>query len=570
MLDHHDGGVGHVDADLDDGGGDQDARLAVLEGAHRLVLLGTFHATVDKAELVAENGLERGEALFRRHQLHLLGFLDQRTDPVDLLAFGHRVANAADEFGKPLHRQRDGADRLPARGLFGELGGVHVAEGGQHQRARDGGGRHHQHVGRIALSGDGEPLVDAEAVLLVHHGEDKVPERHRLLEQRVGADDDVYRAIRQPGQRLGPLAALFPAGEDGGAQTGLRRQRRDGGEMLAGEDFRRRHQGRLAAGLNRARHGKQRHHRLARADVALQQPQHALRLGEVGEDFGKRHLLRAGQRIGERRAQLFDDGAAAGQWAARQSPHPRPDQRQRDLPGQKFIVGEPAPGRIFRRRVERVFRIVQAGERGIEGRKTVLAHESGVEPFRQDRHALDRLADGAAQHLGRKPRRQRIDRLDQRQVFRFAGQRDMVGMHHGRPPVEPLHAARDDDLLAFRQLLFQIGGMGMEEGQGDIVGVVMGVDAVGDRAVAARRRLMAVDGEVERNDLAVDGVGDAGTAAAVDDRIRQHEQQVRCPRSAAAQVQRQHPFDQGGHLRADAGERGDGRKQRVEQGRAHG
>ncbi len=48
---------------------------------------------------------------------------------------------------------------------------VHVAEGGQHQRARDRRRRHHQHIGRIALGGDRQPLVDAEAVLLVDHRE---------------------------------------------------------------------------------------------------------------------------------------------------------------------------------------------------------------------------------------------------------------------------------------------------------------------------------------------------------------------------------------------------------------
>src|SRR5690349_23926192 len=49
-LDDHDGRIRHVDADLDDGGGDQDARFALLEGAHRLVFLRAFHAAVHEAE----------------------------------------------------------------------------------------------------------------------------------------------------------------------------------------------------------------------------------------------------------------------------------------------------------------------------------------------------------------------------------------------------------------------------------------------------------------------------------------------------------------------------------------
>ena len=45
--------------------------------------------------------------------------------------------------------------------------------------------------------------------------------------------------------------------------------------MLARENFGRRHQRRLAAGLDHGRGGEQRHHGLAGADIALQQPQHA-------------------------------------------------------------------------------------------------------------------------------------------------------------------------------------------------------------------------------------------------------------------------------------------------------
>ena len=55
--------------------------------------------------------------------------------------------------------------------------------------------------------------------------------------------------------------------------------------MLAREDLGRRHQGGLAAGLDHGRGGEQRHHGLARADVALQQAQHALGLGEIGVDL---------------------------------------------------------------------------------------------------------------------------------------------------------------------------------------------------------------------------------------------------------------------------------------------
>ena len=99
-------------------------------------------------------------------------------------------------------------DRLAAGRLFGELRDVHVAEGGQHQRARDRRRGHHQHVGRVALGGERQALVHAEAVLLVDDGQRQVVEVDAFLEQRMRADDDVDRAAGEAVEDLVALAAL--------------------------------------------------------------------------------------------------------------------------------------------------------------------------------------------------------------------------------------------------------------------------------------------------------------------------------------------------------------------------
>ena len=41
-------------------------------------------------------------------------------------------------------------------------------------------------------------LLHAEAVLLVDHDDAEAVERHRLLDQRVGADGEVDRAVGEP------------------------------------------------------------------------------------------------------------------------------------------------------------------------------------------------------------------------------------------------------------------------------------------------------------------------------------------------------------------------------------
>ena len=146
------------------------------------------------------------------------------------------------------------------------------------------------------------------------------------------------------------LAAALAAGQDGDADAGGGGERRDGGKMLARQNFGRRHERRLPAGLDHVRGGKQRDHGLAGADVAVQQPQHALRLRQIGDDVGDRALLRGRERVGQggedARAQAAFGGAAAAGARALMGAQ----KRERELAGEQFVVGEPRPGRALRAR----------------------------------------------------------------------------------------------------------------------------------------------------------------------------------------------------------------------------
>ena len=116
----------------------------------------------------------------------------------------------------------------------------------------------------------------------------------------MGADGDVDLARRQPAELVAPLRRRVAAGEQfqPQARDGERRHALD---MLAGEDFGRRHHRRLPPGLDGMAHGDERDDGLAGADVALKQPDHAPGRGEIGADLGDGARLRAGQRIGQRR-----------------------------------------------------------------------------------------------------------------------------------------------------------------------------------------------------------------------------------------------------------------------------
>ena len=208
--------------------------------------------------------LQRLGALFGRGDVERLALVDQRADPVGARAGrdGLREARRRPR-SSALDRQDARIDRLAPRRLLAQGGDVHVAEIGEHQRARDRRRRHHQKVDGLALGGERQALADAEPVLLVDHREPEIGEGDALLKQRMRADGDVDRSVRQRGERGAPSGRLVAAGQERDAQADARRERRHALVMLAGEDLGRRHHRRLPAGLDDLRHRQQRNDGLA-------------------------------------------------------------------------------------------------------------------------------------------------------------------------------------------------------------------------------------------------------------------------------------------------------------------
>ena len=128
---------------------------------------------------------------------------------------------------EPLDRHGAGVDRLAPRRLLVEARDVHVAIGGQQQRARDRRRRHHQELGAAscAFGLQREALMHAEAMLLVDDRKREIAERDVVLEQRMRADDDVDLARGERGQDRVARAALLAAGEERDATPGRRGER---------------------------------------------------------------------------------------------------------------------------------------------------------------------------------------------------------------------------------------------------------------------------------------------------------------------------------------------------------
>ena len=500
VLDHHDRGIGHVDAHFDDSRCDENARAAFLEVGHGAVLFRRAHAAVDEADLGPEPAGQLPEARLGGGRRVFLVFLDERADPVDLATLRQRDRDAREQFVQPLNGDRHGAHGLSPCRLFVEPRDIHVAIGGQDQGSRDRRRGHDQHVGLFALGGQQEPLVNAKAVLLIDNHETEIGKIHALLEQGMCADEDVDMPVAQPGEDVTARRALFAAGQEGGLEAGLFGQRANGCHVLAGQHFGRHHQRRLRAGFAGAGHGHQRHDRLARADIALEQAQHALAGGHVRGNLVERSRLRPGQRVTEGRADCGNKGSVTAKTAPAGLAHAPAHQCQRQLPGQQFVMGQPPAGRGEQIEVGRCNRIVQADQRFAQ-RRPVLARQQGpVGPFGQVRETVQHLLDALAQDLAGQACGHRIDRFDERQVARLVDADHVVRVDHGCAAVEPFDFPGNQHRLADRQCLFQPVAFAAEEGEGDLARFVMAEHAPRHPGLAARRRLVPVDAQCQRDD----------------------------------------------------------------------
>ena len=110
-----------------------------------------------------------------------------------------------------------------------------------------------QHVRAVAgrrLGVERGPLTNAEPVLLVDDHDRQARELNRLLDQRVGPDQQRQLAAVELAEQVGAAARGGRAGQQPDRNCLAGHQRLDRGEVLLGQRLRRRHQGALVAVLD--------------------------------------------------------------------------------------------------------------------------------------------------------------------------------------------------------------------------------------------------------------------------------------------------------------------------------
>ena len=184
-----------------------ETRILVSPAAKRsiAVLLAPGELAVHEPDRLAEDRLELGEAVLSGSgEVDDLGFRNERATE-----HPRRGDSAADRGDDLLHGGNEaGGDGLSSGRLLVEDGHVHVAEIGEREGARNGRRGHDQHVDGGALAAERRAPMHPETMLLVNDGEAEIAELHIFLEQRVGADDDVDRAL--PRARAAHAGARCP------------------------------------------------------------------------------------------------------------------------------------------------------------------------------------------------------------------------------------------------------------------------------------------------------------------------------------------------------------------------
>ncbi len=144
MLDHHQAGIRHIDADLNHRRRHQHIDVARREGGHHCLLLIGLQAPMHQPDAQFRQVLRQLlVGILRRLQLEGFRFLDQGADPIGLPPLLDMLLDEADHVLAPVVGDQPGLDRRAAGRQFVEHGHVEVGVVAHGQRARDGRGRHH-------------------------------------------------------------------------------------------------------------------------------------------------------------------------------------------------------------------------------------------------------------------------------------------------------------------------------------------------------------------------------------------------------------------------------------------
>ena len=211
-LDDHQTGVGDVDSDFDDRGGDKNLYFISLETSHNQIFFGALHSAMHQTDLITKSRFQAGGPFFRCSEVTLFAFFDQWTNPVSLSAGGDMARKAVDHVWHARFGNNAGVNDLPAWREFIDARNIHLTILAERQGPRYRCRGHCQQMRcPFGFLRQHKALGNAELVLFVNDSHGKVSVLDLLLENGMGTDQDIDRTIHQAHQRrLADLALVAP------------------------------------------------------------------------------------------------------------------------------------------------------------------------------------------------------------------------------------------------------------------------------------------------------------------------------------------------------------------------
>ena len=302
-------GVGDVDARLDDGGAHQHVHLAVAHAGHHVVELLLAHLAVG----------HRHSHVLPQHLLDAGGGAGDGLHPVvEVVHLAAPLQLPAHGVGEhpPVVLQHIGLHRLAVHGRLLQGGHVPDAGEGHIQRPGDGGGGEGEHVHLLGQLLELLLVLDAEALLLVDDQQAQILKFHVLLEEAVGADEQIDAPLLQPPQGVLHLGLGAEAADHVDLHRVLGKALLGRQVVLPGQHGGGHQDGGLFAVQHTLHDGPEGHLRLAVAHVAAQQPVHGPGLFHILLDLGDAAELIVGFGVLELVLKLLHPGGIGGEGEA--------------------------------------------------------------------------------------------------------------------------------------------------------------------------------------------------------------------------------------------------------------
>ena len=195
VLDEHERGLRHVDADFDDRGRHQGFDSAGAELPKDPLFFFGRHPAVELADGMGLEGFANARILrFNGFGVLLAVVEDAGIHDVSLMPELEFTADEGPDLGQRIGRPQVRPDLAAPRGLLIKHADVEVAVQGQAEGAGYGRGGHHQQVRIAALAQEALSLGHAEAVLFVDNHQAQPLGQEARFDEGVGAHGEAHVA----------------------------------------------------------------------------------------------------------------------------------------------------------------------------------------------------------------------------------------------------------------------------------------------------------------------------------------------------------------------------------------